>query len=313
MAHVWAEMAVVALVAGVVGFFVVMRGATFAAHTLPQGAFTGAAGASLAGVGTAPGAAAFSILAVLALARWGRRGRHDVVTALVLVMLLATGSLFLSLGSQYANETYSLLFGDPVAATTGDLAPTAAAGAVCIAFCLVMQRRFLLSSLDDELARARGVAPRVTELAFLAVLGAATTLALPIVGALLVFSLMIGPPAAARTLSSRPGMALLLSATFSLLTGWAALAGSYWTNWPIGFFVGVLGAAWYALGRLVSGRSGRRLQARGAGPRAGTGHQTGPRRGPEIWSEHEEPVRVKRLGRHGPRAGVPRSAGVWQP
>lgn len=288
MVNIWAQTGVVALVAGVVGFFVVLRGATFAAHTVPQGAFTGAAGASLAGVGTIPGAAAFCLLAVLAIARSGRRGRHDIVTALTLVMLLATGALFLSLGSQYANETYSLLFGEPLAATTSNLVPSAGAGAACIAACVVMQRRFMLSSLDDDLAAARGVGTRTTELAFLLVLGAATTLALPIVGALLVFSLMIGPPAAARAFSNRPGTALALSGAFSLLTGWAALAGSYWWNWPIGFFVGVLGAGWYGVGQLAR-RAGRRAER-------------------EIGSGHEEPVALIRCSTHDQDFASPAAA-----
>lgn len=273
MLPIWAETSIVALTAGIVGFFVVLRGATFAAHAIPQGAFTGAAGATLAGIATAPGIGLFSLVAVLAIARWGRRDRHDVITALTLVMLLATGSLFLGLGPEYAQQTYALLFGEPLATGIGDLLPTAIAAALCIGACLAMQRRFMLSALGDELAAARGVKSGSTQLVFLLVLGGATTLALPIVGALLVFSLMIGPPAAARSLSNQPGRALALSGLFSVATGWAALAGSYWWNWPVGFFVGVLGAFWYALGRGARRAGNRNVLTVGSDR-----EQAGPRR-----------------------------------
>lgn len=257
MLHSWAATSIVAAVSGVVGFFVVLRGATFAAHAIPQGAFTGAAGAALVGTSTLIGAGALSLVAVGCLARWGRRGRHDVVTALVLVGMLATGALFLSLGSQYAAQTFSLLFGEPLAVSAGYLWPTAALGGACTALVLVCYRRLLLSSLAPELAQARGVGPVGADFCFLLAVGATTTLALPIVGALLVFSLMIGPAAAARLLTDQPALALGLSATLALVTVWAATVFSYWSNWPLGFFVGVSAVLWYVLGRAVGARRRR--------------------------------------------------------
>jgi zinc/manganese transport system permease protein len=87
-------------------------------------------------------------------------------------------------------------------------------------------------------------------MAFLIVVALATTTAVPVVGALLMFSLMIGPPAAARSFVDGPAPAIVLSVVIALVTVWASIAGSYLTSWPIGFFVGVLGAAWYVIGRL---------------------------------------------------------------
>ncbi len=249
MLHSWEATSVVAVAAGVVGFFVVLRGSTFAAHAIPQGAFTGAAAAALLGTSTLLGAGVFSFLAVGALARWGRRGRHDVVTALVLVIMLATGSLFLSVGSQYAQQTFSLLFGEPLAVSSAYLWPTVGLAAACTGLVLVSYRRLLLTSAAPELAGAGGVSPAAVNFWFLLAIGAATTLALPVVGALLVFSLMIGPPAAARSLTARPGVALGLSVLLALVTTWAALVGAYWSNWPLGFFVGVAAVLWYLLGR----------------------------------------------------------------
>jgi zinc/manganese transport system permease protein len=274
MVDTWFEASVVAVVAGTVGFFVMLRGATFAAHAIPQGAFTGAAGAALVGANSLVGVGTFSLLGVVAIARWGRRGRHDVVIALCLVTLLGVGSLFLSMSSQYAEQTFSLLFGEPLAVSSGDLVPTVLLGAVCIAVVVVLYRRLVLSSLAPELAAVQGIRPERVELWFLLSVGAATTLALPIVGALLVFSLMIGPPAAARFLTNRPAGAIAASGALALATVWASIVASFFSNWPIGFFVGSFAVVWYVFGReLVTWRqrrlrNGQRGMARRSGPSA---------------------------------------------
>ena len=255
-----------AVVAGAVGFFVVVRGAAFAAHAIPQGAFTGAAGAALVGVNTLAGVGAFSFLAATAIARWGRRARHDVVTALILVGLLGLGSLFLSMSLEYSAQTFSLLFGEPLAVGTGELLPTGAIAVACLALIVAMYRRLMLTSVAPELAAARGINPESVETWFLLSVGAATTLALPVVGALLVFSLMIGPPSAARFIARRPAAAVAVSVALALVTVWVAIAAAFYSGWPLGFFVGVLGVVWYLLGRLVHARTG---DARGTGDAPG--------------------------------------------
>jgi len=266
MTGTWLEASVMALVAGVVGFFVVLRGSTFAAHAIPQGAFTGAAGAALVGASSLLGVGAFSLLGVLAIASWGRRGRQDVAIALCLVTLLGVGSLFLSMSTEYAEQTFSLLFGEPLAVSPAEVLPTGAIAAACILLVLGIYRPLLLSSVSPELAAAQGTRPGWVELAFLLALGAATTMALPVVGALLVFSLMIGPPSAARSMTSRPLAAIGLSAGLALVTVWASIVASFWSNWPIGFFVGGLGVVWYVTGRLVNQRTLARRHKLGASP-----------------------------------------------
>jgi zinc/manganese transport system permease protein len=250
MANTWAVASIMAVVAGAVGFFVVLRGATFAAHAIPQGAFTGAAGAALIGVSTLLGVGVFALVGVVAIAWWGRRGRHDVVTALSLVTLLGIGALFLSMSNEYSEQTFSLLFGEPLAVSASEILPTAAIGAACLGLVVLVYRPLVLSTIAPELAAAQGTRPERIELWFLLAVGAATTMALLVVGALLVFSLMIGPPAAARYLTNRPAGALALSSALALLTVWLSIAASFWSNWPIGFFVGSLAAAWYVTGRL---------------------------------------------------------------
>src|SRR5499427_10393545 len=102
MTETWVVATIVAVVAGVVGFFVVLRGSAFVADALPTGAFAGAAGASLIGVNTLLGLGVFSLLGALSIGWLGRRSRHDVATALTLVMMLGLGSLFLSFSTEYA-------------------------------------------------------------------------------------------------------------------------------------------------------------------------------------------------------------------
>lgn len=278
MISTWEVATIVAVVAGVVGFFVVLRGSAFVADALPSGAFAGAAGASLIGVNTLVGLSVFSLAGALGIGWLGRRGRRDVAVALTLVVLLGLGSLFLSFSDQYASQIYSLLFGEVLGVSSNAVAPVAALGAVCVAAIIVLYRPLLLSSVMPELGEARGVRSGRVEMAFLVVVALATSMALPVVGALLIFSLMIGPPAAARSVTSNPLAAIAASVLVALATVWTAIAVSYQTNWPVGFFVGAIGAGSYVAGRAVAawraaagrGAAGRGAAGRGAAGRGAT-------------------------------------------
>jgi len=262
MVNAWIVASIVAVVAGVVGFFVVLRGSAFVAHAIPNGAFAGAAGAVLVGVDTIVGLGVFSLLGALTIGVLGRRGRHDAVTALALVTMLGLGALFLSLSSEYEPAVDSLLFGEVLGISPTELVPTAALAVVCVLIVAVLYRPLLLSSVLADVAEARGIASWRMELAFLTVVALATTMTVPVVGTLLIFSLMIGAPAAARSFTDRPERALLLSVALALATVWAAIALSYTTDYPVGFFVGTGGAVLYAAGRLWAAvGSGRRAAA----------------------------------------------------
>jgi zinc/manganese transport system permease protein len=249
MMNTWAVATIVAPVAGIVGFFVVLRGSAFPAHAIPKGAFAGAAGASLLGISTLAGLAAFSLLGAIGIGALGRRARSDVATALALVMMLALGAAFLSRTTQYEPEIYALLFGEILGVSSTELLPVAILGAICVAAVGLLYRPLMLSSVIPEVAEAKGIRSRRMEICFLTVVALATAMTVPVVGALLIFSLMIGPPAAARSLTSRPVLAMLLSVAFALVTVWAAIAASYASNWPVGFFVGAFAALCYGAGR----------------------------------------------------------------
>ena len=234
MINAWVTATIVAAVAGVVGFFVVIRGSSFAAHALPLGAFPGAAAAHLLGANQLLGLVVFAGLAIVGISQLGRRCHHHVATALCLVLLLGLGALFLSMTREYSQEVFSLLFGEVLGVGADEIAPIAILSALSVAAIAVMFRPLLLNSVSPELGEARGVSNQWTEVCFLSVLALATAMALPVVGALLVFSLMVGPASAARSMTDRPLHALFLSVGISMIAVWAAIALSYSSDWPVG-------------------------------------------------------------------------------
>jgi zinc/manganese transport system permease protein len=257
MLNTWIAGTVVAVIAGVTGFFAVLRGSTFAAHAIPNGAFAGAAGATLLGFNPLAGLAVFSVAGALGIAALSRRARNDVATALTLVMMLGVGALFVSWSTEYAQEAYALLFGEVFGVSTDEVVPILVLGALSIAAIAVMFRPLLLSSVLPEVAEARGVSARGMELGFLLVMALATSMTVPVVGALLMFSLMIGPAAAARSLTARPVLAMALAVVLALVTVWTGIVASYVSNWPLGFFVGVIGAFFFLAGRAYRAATGR--------------------------------------------------------
>lgn len=264
MTDTWLTASIVAVIAALVGFFVVLRGAAFVAHAVPNAAFAGAAGASLIGVDTVLGLGVFSLGGALGIRLLSRRGRHDAVTALTVAMMLGLGALFLSFSSEYAPEVFSLLFGEILGISDQEVVTTALLAAACLAAIAVLYRPLLLAGAAPDLAEARGIRTARLDLLFLALVALATTTAVPVVGALLMFSLMVGPAAAARAVTRHPLPAMTLSVLLALTTVWGAIALSYQTNWPIGFFVGTGTTAWYLLARgyAVAVPTWQRIRAR---------------------------------------------------
>jgi zinc/manganese transport system permease protein len=271
MIHAWTVATIVAVVAGLVGFFVVLRGSAFVAHAIPNGSFAGAAAASLVGINTLIGFGVFAFFGAFSISALGHRGRHDVATALTLVLMLGLGALFVTLSVEYTPEVYSLLFGEILGVSISQLIPTAGLAVVCVIAIALLYRPLMLSSLLPDVAEARGIATARIDLAFLAVVALATTMTVPVVGTLLIFSLMIGAPAAARSFTDKPLQALGLSVAIALAIVWAAIALSYQTNYPVGFFVGTVSAASYTVGRLWA------AWTRHAGIRSPTGPRVGPK------------------------------------
>ncbi|MDE3240036.1 MAG: metal ABC transporter permease [Paracoccaceae bacterium] len=251
----WIAGSIVAAMAGVVGFFVVLRGASFAAHALPLCAFPALAAAHLFGLDPLGTALAFALAGAATISAIGQGTRRDIASAIWLVLMLALGELFLSRMHSYARAVYGLLFGQLLGVTPADLHLIAGVGILAALLILLTFRPLLLSTLAPELAVAAGVPPRLVEFLFLALLALASSAALPAVGALLCFSLMVGPASAARHLFDRPTAALAASVALSLLTVWGALLLSSATGWPASLFVGAGGLALYLAPRARSFRS----------------------------------------------------------
>lgn len=249
MLNTWITATIVAIIAGAVGFFVVLRGSSFLAHALPHGAFAGAAGAALLGLDPILGMGVFAVGGALAVTTLGRRGRNDVVTALSLVVMLGAGALFLSLGNQYSAEVFALLFGQILGVSAAQVVPIVILGIACAVAMVVIYRPLMLSSVLPEMAAARGISNQGIAVAFAIIVALATAMSVPVVGALLMFSLLVGPPAAARSFFPDPLRAIPLSVAFALVTVWIAIAASYYSNLPIGFFVTAMSAVLYGLGR----------------------------------------------------------------
>ena len=245
--------------AGVVGFFIVLRGVSFAAHALGQIGFAGAAGAVLIGVAPLWGLVVFALGGAFALGALGvREQERDATTALVLVAALGLGALFIALNPVYATEAFALLFGTIVGVSRDQVWQTGLLALSCVAGLAVLYRPLLLATVNAETAEARGVPVRLVGILFLVVVGIAAAVTIPTVGTLLIFSLMVGPAGAASSLTSRPAAAMGLAVGLSLLATWVGLIVAYDTGWPIGFIISAAVTALYLGARLVGPRLPRR-------------------------------------------------------
>jgi zinc/manganese transport system permease protein len=255
---------IVAVLAGVVGWYVVLRRQTFASHTLSVMAFPGAAGAALAGLPTALGYYVACTAAALAIGRGGsgRGGRgglsqdgESAVIGTVQTVGLAAGFLFLSLNSAVLGGPETLLFGTFLGITRGQVLGLALVALAAMATLTALARPLLFASVDREVARASGVPVALLDALFLLVLGLAIAAISQLTGALLVFALLVAPPAAAQRLTLRPVAGLVLSVVFALVTIWLALAIAYFSIYPVGFYVTTIGFVLYLLARLAGHRA----------------------------------------------------------
>ncbi len=237
---------IVAVVAGTVGYFLVLRAQTFAGHALSHIAFAGATGAALIGVAPIYGVLALTIGAGAAMGLLGERlSGRDVTIGIILSLSLGFGILFLSLTTTNATQATALLFGSVLSVSPTMLQTLAVLGVVTLAAIVLISRPLVFSTLQPELAEAKGVSLRLVGTLFLAIVALAVALSIQIVGVLLVFTLMVGPPAAAQLLTSRLGTGLALSALLALGQAWLGIALAFYTDWPTSFWIAALSAAVY--------------------------------------------------------------------
>lgn len=236
----------VAVVAGAVGYFLVLRAQTFAGHALAHIAFAGATGAALIGVAPLYGVIALTVGAGAAMGLLGDRlSGRDVVIGVVLAVSLGFGLLFLSLTTTNAIRATSLLFGSVLAVAPSTLGALAVLGVATLAGLGLISRPLLFSTLQPELADGRGMSVRLVGTLFLMLVALAVAQSIQIVGVLLVFTLMVGPPAAAQLITNRLGAGIGLAAGLAVAQAWLGITLAFYTDWPTSFWIATLSAAVY--------------------------------------------------------------------
>jgi zinc/manganese transport system permease protein len=243
---------IVAVLAAVIGWFMVLRRQSFAGHTLAVVGFPGAAAAVWLGVGLTYGYFAFGVLAALGIAALPQRsGRgyleESAVVGTVQAFALATGMLFVALYKGFLNGTNALLFGSFLGITSGQTGTLAIVAVVALAVLATIGRPLLFASVDTDVALAHGVPVRLLGTVFLVLLGVTTASVSQITGSLLVFALLILPPATAQLVTAAPLRGLALSVALGLVTVWVALFVAYYSPYPIGFWLTSIAFALYVL------------------------------------------------------------------
>jgi len=246
MRNAFAAAGIAAVLAGAVGFFLVLRGQTFAGHALSHVGFTGATGAALFGVSPLAGLVGFTLVAGVGMGFFGEKlAERDVAIGMVLSLALGLGLLFLHFYTSAATQATALLFGNVLGVDESALATLAILALVSLAALAFIARPLIFASLQSELTEASGVPLRAVSVAFLAVVAVAVAECAQIVGVLLVFTLMVGPAAAAANFSRRLGRAIALSAALALAQAWGGLTLAFYTDWPTGFWIVALSGVVY--------------------------------------------------------------------
>ena len=258
MRHAFLAGTIIAVLAGAVGYFVVLRGLAFASHTLANIGFAGAAGAVFIGVNPVFGLLAFTLAGALGIGALGKRlSERDVAVGIILATALGLGLLFISLYQGYSTDAYAVLFGEILGISEQEVFIALIVGAITLLALGILYRPLLFASLDEEVATAKGLPIQLLSMLFLLVLALAVAEAVQIVGVLLIFALLVTPAAIAERLVVRPARALLLSVVLALLFTWGGLTIAYYLSYSLGFFITTLAFATYLVVRLV--KDGPRL------------------------------------------------------
>src|SRR5215469_7429165 len=246
MRDAFAASGIVAVVAGAVGFFLVLRGQTFAGHALSHVGFAGATGAVLLGLPPLVGLTGFTLAAGVGIGLMGDRlSGRDVAIGMVLSLSLGFGLLFVHFYTAFATQAAAVLFGNVLAVGRDTLWALAALGAVCLAGLAAISRPLVFASLQPEIAEAKGVSLRLVAALFLAIVAIAVAESSQIVGVLLVFTLMVGPAAAAQRLTGGLWLGVALSVLFALIDAWGGLTLAFYTDWPVSFWITALSGLVY--------------------------------------------------------------------
>ncbi len=253
----------VAVAAAASGYFMVCRRATFAGHALPNIGFAGAAGAVLMGIEPVLGLFAITILAAIAMGVLARDLRdRDVTVGVIMTFALGLGFLFLALYSGYAQRVYGILFGSILGISVQASRLTVAAAAASLAGLALLYRPLLFSTFDPELAVARGVPVSLLSVLFLVILAVIASLAVQVMGALLLFTLLVGPAATATRIVKSPPAAIALATGLGLLYVWlGTMAAAANGTIPVSFCIASISFLVYLPVRLFVRPASRHREA----------------------------------------------------
>jgi zinc/manganese transport system permease protein len=198
-----------------------------------------------------------------------------VAIGVVLAFALGLGLLFLHYYTSFATQATAILFGNVLGVSRPVLATLALLGVITLAALAFIMRPLIFASLQPELAEARGVPIRLVSTIFLVIVAIAVAESAQIVGVLLVFALMVGPPAAAQLVARRIGAGLLLSAVFAVAVAWLGITIAYYTDWPASFCIATLSAVLFfgcllaasRVAALDAARLGKHMEADSPGSR----------------------------------------------
>jgi zinc/manganese transport system permease protein len=254
MQHAFEAGTLIAILAGVTGYFVVLRRSAFVAHAFSEIGFAGAAGAILLSAPPIDGLLGGSVLGALAIAALGRRAANRATqVGIVLAFSLGLGLLFINLYSGYASEAYGILFGQIVGISISAVYLTLEACILVFAVMAFLYRPLLFASLDEDVAEAKGLPMLFLGTAFMVVVGVAVAFSIEVTGVLLIFSLMITPAATAAYLSRKPQRAILVSVAIALAVTWSGIFISFFTTYPTSFFIAAEAFGLYLIVRFTSG------------------------------------------------------------
>jgi zinc/manganese transport system permease protein len=260
MQNAFAAAGIAAVVSGLVGYFLVLRGQTFAGHALGHIGFAGATGAVLIGIAPIWGLVGLTVAAGVAMGMLGERiSGRDVAIGVVLALALGFGLLFLHYYTAFATQATALLFGNVLAVDRSTIVTLLGLAVVTLLGLAAIMRPLIFASLQPELAEAKGVPLNFLSIAFLVIVALAVSESAQIVGILLVFALMVGPPATAQRLVTGLWSGVALSAVLALAEAWLGLVIAYHTDWPVSFCIATLSALGYFL---ASGIALSRQEAR---------------------------------------------------
>lgn len=238
MRHALLGGTIIALAAGLIGYFIVVRRTAFAAHALAHIGLPGATGAVLLGLPPALGLGVFCVGGALTIGALGARaGDRDVVTGTTLAFATGLGLFFNSLATKSSNTMTNVLFGNLLAISREQLIAFAALLAVLALMIGISYRPLLYSSVNAAVAEAKGVPVRALSIMFMVLLAVAVTMSVQVVGTLLLFALVVTPAATAIMLTARPGLAMGISAAISVLSVACGLGLSAMFNMPPSFLV----------------------------------------------------------------------------